>query len=234
MNETERKIEDRKLQLSSVNDELKATIAQLTTQYTERDALTKELEELKTLIQHETSLADGIKDKAATLKEYYANLELSLEASYSEKMTELVLKKENLTKSLAESLQEKRELQETLKRLRTDTAGLSGVTEKLVATSEEYRLLHTKTVLVQVTLRKMEAQVAKAEKKLQKIEKSCISERGAHQKWLLESKASTQAASASAISTIDAVESRKKDLITVEKRLRKLWQQTFTVPFPKL
>ena len=73
-----------------------------------------------------------------------------------------------------------------------------------------------------------------AEGKLDELENKIKNEQKEHREWLTLTKEKADAELARAISKTDALEIKKRDLIVVEKRLKKLWSQTSETPFPKV
>ena len=59
-------------------------------------------------------------------------------------------------------------------------------------------------------------------------------EREEHRKWLSETKRKANEELSKTTGRIDDLEEQKKDLKVVEKRLKKIWEQTTALPFPAL
>lgn len=236
MPEIDNRIEDRKLQLGSLNDELRQTVMLVNKKHQEK-------EELDQIIDGDSGLKKNIKifqDTLETIKENIIISEHFHELRIKE-LAEIYTKEQKRIEVFSKSVaKKKRELSE----LRIQTKELEGQNIIIQRNRKEIsKLEEMKTELIGITRlvaektaihRKINTEINLDKVFLQELKTKIIQERTEQRKWLSETKKNAQELSKKAIKRIDDLEIQKKDLKVVEKRLKKFWEKTSDLPFPAI
>ena len=143
MSEIDRKIEDKKLQLGSLNDELKDTVGQVEEKHLERERLTGVVDDLKLEISTEKEKLDKAKEGHAIELTLYRERVEEEESTYKDKQgvaEKLILRietKDNELKKIIKNLELKeKELKQNTKDFNKNKAKLRELKQK-VKSSEE-------------------------------------------------------------------------------------------------
>ena len=233
MADIDRKIADKVLQLGSLNDELKQVV-ELTNQKN------KELEEL------------GLKQ--IEVKEYlekadkellnFKNRNLTEELRHQEQIRllklEMDLRQKDVDSASAFLLrleENKRNLKAEIKTLEQDQAEFKTLQSKLKRLKEK----ESEFERLNINISKLEGQkftlhndVLGLKIEFKNLQDKITLEKKNHRKWFKETYDRGEAILSGSTDKIDNLEKTKKDLRIVAKRLKKIWEQKSSLPFPKI
>lgn len=230
---TDRRIQDKVLQLGSLNDELRRVIELTNGKNEEYRVLADALETLVSHIQHGEKELAKFKDRNLVEESRHEtaieNLENITEAKQKdvEKISDFVTKLETRVDHLKEELKTFTEEKKKLDVLKRETTKLASRWAEVERVNRTLKSLANKES-------KLREKNVKEESRLNEMIKKIQNERMIHRAWLIESKRETDNLHVVAVHRIDDLEIQKKDLRVVTTRLKKIWEKTTNDPFPKI
>lgn len=233
MAEIDRKIADKVLQLGSLNDELKQVAEQTNQKNKELAELDFKLKELNESISN-----------AEQKLENYKNKNLNEESRYKEQVKILVeeqrLKQKDIDLSLSfiKKLENnKRDLKDEIKSLEVTKLELSKLQNKL-ETLKVKETIYDKLILNISKLTNQESilrqTIVELNSKIKDLRIKLDLDKKNHREWLKSTKQTADKTMDGSIDRIDNLEKTRRDLRVVAKRLKKIWEQTSSLPFPKI
>ena len=225
------KVEEIRVQISSLNDELKDTVKEVNTRHGERDLLLKEIQELKLNKTEAERLYNEEKDRLASIR-YPQEQEIkALKAQLA-----LLEIEQNVQKTICHGLTQKEaDIREKVKGLKEDKNKLLVIRQELEEAEKNRPLIElVKKELLETIDKfnetKVDLDVAVRER--ERTQNTSKAERVEHQNWVAETKAKINERYENCkILRLDW-ESKHKDLRIIRARLKKLWPKD--KPFPKL
>jgi len=225
------KVEEIRVQISSLNDELKDTVKEVNTRHGERDLLLKEIQELKLNKTEAERLYNEEKDRLASVR-YPQEQEIkALKAQLA-----LLEIEQNVQKTICHGLTQKEaDIREKVKGLKEDKNKLLVIRQELEEAEKNRPLIElVKKELLETIDKFNEAKVDLdvAVRERERTQNTSKAERVEHQNWVAETKAKINERYENCkILRLDW-ESKHKDLRIIRARLKKLWPKD--KPFPKL
>jgi len=225
------KVEEIRVQISSLNDELKDTVKEVNTRHGERDLLLKEIQELKLNKTEAERLYNEEKDRLASIR-YPQEQEIkALKAQLA-----LLEIEQNVQKTICHGLTQKEaDIREKVKGLKEDKNKLLVIRQELEEAEKNRPLIElVKKELLETIDKFNEAKVDLdvAVRERERTQNTSKAERVEHQNWVAETKAKINERYENCkILRLDW-ESKHKDLRIIRARLKKLWPKD--KPFPKL
>src|SRR3990167_159234 len=225
------KVEEIRVQISSINDELKDTVKEVNTRHGERDLLLKEIQELKLNKTEAERLYNEEKDRLASIR-YPQEQEIkALKAKLA-----LLEIEQNVQKTICHGLTQKEaDIREKVKGLKEDKNKLLVIRQELEEAEKNRPLIElVKKELLETIDKFNEAKVDLdvAVRERERTQNTSKAERVEHQNWVAETKAKINERYENCkILRLDW-ESKHKDLRIIRARLKKLWPKD--KPFPKL
>ena len=225
------KVEEIRVQISSLNDELKDTVKEVNTRHGERDLLLKEIQELKLNKTEAERLYNEEKDRLASIR-YPQEQEIkALKAQVA-----LLEIEQNVQKTICHGLTQKEaDIREKVKGLKEDKNKLLVIRQELEEAEKNRPLIElVKKELLETIDKFNEAKVDLdvAVRERERTQNTSKAERVEHQNWVAETKAKINERYENCkILRLDW-ESKHKDLRIIRARLKKLWPKD--KPFPKL
>ena len=225
------KAEEIRVQISSLNDELKDTLKEVNTRHGERDLLLKEIQELKLNKTEAERLYNEEKDRLASIR-YPQEQEIkALKAQLA-----LLEIEQNVQKTICHGLTQKEaDIREKVKGLKEDKNKLLVIRQELEEAEKNRPLIElVKKELLETIDKFNEAKVDLdvAVRERERTQNTSKAERVEHQNWVAETKAKINERYENCkILRLDW-ESKHKDLRIIRARLKKLWPKD--KPFPKL
>ena len=225
------KPEEIRVQISSLNDELKDTLKEVNNRHGERDLLLKQIDTLIEERHQEEGTLQKIKDSFLGVKlSNEKEINLSNEV-IKEKQVEI----EALTQRISNLSNKESQLMEKIKELKEDKKKLQVIKEELNEAEKNKPLVESvKKELLETIDKfnetKVDLDVAVRER--ERTQNTSKAERVEHQNWVAETKAKINERYENCkILRLDW-ESKHKDLRIIRARLKKLWPKD--KPFPKL
>ena len=227
------KAEEIRAQISSLNDELKDTVKEVNAYHGERDLLLKQLEELKLKKIEAERLYKEEKDRLASIRYPQEQKVRELEEKIMLKQAE-VDEKEGRVSGLRT---EESNLKNKIKELKDDKRKLSVIHKELEEAEKNRPLIESikKELLETIdNLNEAKFNLDKTNRETERVREQSKQERDEHLAWLEETKAKTKSEIEGSVQLRIVWETKLKDLKVVEKRLKKLWEQSSKLPFPKI
>src|SRR3990167_2946198 len=227
------KAEEIRAQISSLNDELKDTVKEVNAYHGERDLLLKQLGELKLKKIEAERLYKEEKDRLASIRYPQEQKVKELEEKIMLKQAE-VDEKEGRVSGLRT---EESNLKNKIKELKDDAKKLSVIHKELEEAEKNRPLIEAikKELLEAIdNLNEAKFSLDKTNRETERIKKQSKEERDEHLAWLTETKTKTKSEVEGSVQLRIVWETKLKDLKVVEKRLKKLWEQSSKLPFPKI
>ena len=237
MSELDRKIEDKKLQLGSLNDELKDTVASIEANHKIRDGLLEEIGELETRKSESGKALERVK------KEHLKELTLHLEqVKGADSNVRVKIKEVEKIVGFMLDLESKKEgLMRTIKNLKKQENDLKKETAKLSKEKVKLKEISTKLDKFENKLKEISAEsdVASVELKDKKNVLSALIEQISREKIEFSAyKEREQEKIRQGLISIEGIkkdfERKDKDRRIVVARLKKLWKLKFSEPFPNI
>ena len=225
--------EEIRAQISSLNDELKDTIKEVNAYHGERDLLLKEIEELKLNKTEAERLYKEEKDRLASIRYPQEQKIKGLEEKIAVKQVEVDDKENRISKLRTE----KANLEDKIKNLKDDHKKLLTVHKELEEAEKSRPLIEAvKKELLETIDQMSEAkwELDRVNREAERIKNRSDEEQKEHRAWLVETKTKTKSEVEGSVQLRIAWETKLKDLKIVEKRLKKLWEQSSKLPFPKI
>ena len=231
----ENKIEDKKLQLGSLNDAIKDTNKTLESKYDEKDRIQVEIGVLEvkrdSLANEIGELQENIVIESATRKER-AEKEISEQEGKIGKLITLALNFENKAEQLRREVDylksEEKRLRKTVKELDKRERELFKLNEEIDKGKETNGKLKKEYEYL-VTESKNLGESVKVLKERLRDEKS------AHNEWLSRTKKRILSDQDSAKALVKKWEGRNKDILAIMKRLKRRWKTVNPgIPFPAI
>ena len=129
------------------------------------------------------------------------------------------------------------ELREQIKELKDDKKKLLIIHKELEEAEKNRPLIGAiKKELLEVldNLQEAKFNLDKTNRESERVKEDSNREQSEHLSWLTETKAQTKSEVENSVQLRIAWETKLKDLRVVEKRLKKIWEQTSELPFPKI
>lgn len=227
------KIENRVLQLGSLNDELKRVVGLINQKNEELLSLEKKIAELNDSVAILYSETEKQEEKIKTN-------DLKLNSLASDKIVrqkEIGVLDDSLSELGAREVVLGSSIRTNKKAIQNSQIKLAEIGKDLDTAKNKKRELSSLERKIKVKNAELDDYrivLRDTKDEVKDIQTGISIEKAEHRKWLKTTKAKAQDEVAKAIKRIDDLDSYKKDLKIVEKRLRKIWEQTTTLPFPKL
>src|SRR3990167_2328252 len=226
------KPEEMRAQISSLNDELKDTIKEVNAYHGERDLLLKEIEELKTDNGKEQESLQKVRDNIQSAQLSHEQQVKILNEQMSERQKEL----DEIVQRVNELEIKSSNLKGKIKELKDDEKKLDTIHKKLQEAEKNRPLIEAikKELLETIdNLNEAKFNLDKTNRETERTKKQSKEERDEHLTWLTETKTQTKSEVEGSVQLRISWETKLKDLKIVEKRLKKLWEQSSKLPFPK-
>ena len=237
MDDTDRKITNKVLQLGSLNDDLKRVV-ELTNQEN------KELEELDLKIDDKRKELETLDREIMDFKNRNGKEEFRHQEQIRKLKNELVAKQADADQMCGFILKlesNKKHLQEEVAFLKKDKTNVKELQDKLNLLQEtiqekgaQYNKLEMSVSKLITKESELIKSVAGLIDKFNSLKKELGIEKGKHRLWLKETKENAEKILASSVSKTDSLYKQKRDLRIVAKRLKKLWEHNSSLPFPKI
>ena len=227
------KAEEIRAQISSLNDELKDTVKEVNAYHGERDLLLKQLEELKLKKIEAERLYKEEKDRLASIRYPQEQKVRELEEKIMLKQAE-VDEKEGRVSGLRT---EESNLKNKIKELKDDKRKLSVIHKELEEAEKNRPLIEAikKELLEAIdNLNEAKFNLDKTNRETERVKEQSKKEQSKHLAWLEETRTKTKLEVENSVQLRIVWETKLKDLKVVEKRLKKLWEQSSKLPFPKI
>ena len=225
------KAEEIRVQISSLNDELKDTLKEVNTRHGERDLLLKQIQELKLNKTEAERLYNEEKDRLASIRYPQEQEVKALKAQLA-----LLEIEQNVQKTICHGLTKKEtDIKEKIKGLKEDKNKLLIIRQELEEAEKNRPLIESiKKELLETIDKFNEAKVDLdvAVRERERTQNTSKAERVEHMVWITETKAKTEEQHQSSKAVRLDWESKHKDLRIIRARLKKLWPKD--KPFPKL
>ena len=226
------KAEEIRAQISSLNDELKDTVKEVNAYHSERDLLLKEIEKLKTDKGKEQESLQKVRDNIQSVQLFHEQQVGLLNKQREEKQKEL----SDVIQRVDELKVKEAGLKDKIKGLKDDKKKLSAIHKELEEAEKNRPLIEAvkKELLEAIdNLNEAKFNLDKTNREAERVKEQSKKERSEHLVWLEETKAKTKSEVEGSVQLRIVWETKLKDLKVVEKRLKKLWEQTSKLPFPK-
>src|SRR3990167_7846740 len=227
------KPEEIRAQISSLNDELKDTVKEVNACHSELDLLLKEIEELKGNKIEAERLYKEEKDRLASIRYPQEQKIKSLNDQIDVKKEEIGNFESRITKlGTKES-----DLKSKIENLKNDKKKLLVIRKELEEAEKNRPLIEAvkKELLRAIdNLNEAKFNLDKTNREAERVKEQSKKERSEHLVWLEETKAKTKSEVEGSVQLRIVWETKLKDLKVVEKRLKKLWEQSSKLPFPKI
>lgn len=231
----ENKIEDKKLQLGSLNDAIRDTNKTLESKYDEKDRIQVEIGALEvkrdSLIGEIGELQENIVIESATRKEK-TDKEVTEQEGKIGKLITLALNFENKAEQLRREVEylksEEKRLRKTLKELDKREKELFKLSEKVDEQKETSKKLKGEHERLVMESKNLGESVKVLKEKLR-------DEKSAHNEWLSRTKKRILSDQDSAKALVKKWEGKNKDILAIMKRLKRRWKTANPgVPFPAI
>ena len=227
------KAEEIRAQISSLNDELKDTVKEVNAYHSERDLLLKEIEKLKTDKGKEQESLQKVRDNIQSVQLFHEQQVGLLNKQREEKQKEL----SDVIQRVDELKVKEAGLKDKIKGLKDDKKKLSAIHKELEEAEKNRPLIEAvkKELLEAIdNLNEAKFNLDKTNREAERVKEQSKKERSEHLVWLEETKAKTKSEVEGSVQLRIVWETKLKDLKVVEKRLKKLWEQSSKLPFPKI
>lgn len=233
MAEIDRKIADKVLQLSSHSEELKRVVEQTNQKNKELEELNLKQKQIKEYLERAESEFQNFKNKNLTEESRHQEqikifkAELDLKQKGIDSMLSFISKLET----------DKGTLRGEIKVLEESKLELVAFKDKLKELKEK-QIVYNKLVsdIDKVVQQKdgLDKKILELNIKVKNLQDKLDSVKVSHREWLKETKTKAEQTLDSSIDRINNLEKTKRDLRIVVKRLKKVWEQKSSSPFPKI